>query len=295
MTTTTERPRTSYLGGGDAAAICGKSEWRTPMDVWLEKTGKAAPLVLPERVQWGLHLEPAILAEWGRRADSIVEPGNFCVDPKEPWRAGHPDALARRRGDSADLRLLEVKTTALAFLPTWNAGIPIDYQYQAQHYLALTGLPLCTYPVLFGGQKLLDFHLEADPIVQHEIQTCAKDFWHSYVLKDQPPPGASVEHAGHLFGTREVTKSERQALTDLCLLRAQGKSHAEQEETLLTQLREWGRDVTLTVDGKVIAEWKQYERKAYTVPASAGTRFQFARYPSIAKALGIKLDDEDRP
>ena len=32
--------RTKYLGGSDIGAILGLSKYRTPVDVWLEKTGR---------------------------------------------------------------------------------------------------------------------------------------------------------------------------------------------------------------------------------------------------------------
>jgi predicted phage-related endonuclease len=281
-------PRTSYLGGGDVAAICGKSEWRTPMDVWLEKTGKAQPLVQTERMQWGLLLEPVILRAYAARHDAIVEPGSFVAAPSEPWRGGHPDGVAVFPDGS--LRLLEAKATSKHLLAEWQKEIPVDYRYQGQHYLALLKLPLCTFPVLFGGQRLDPFDMEADPIVQHEIQSVCKDFWHDYVLANKPPPGSSVEHAGHLFGTREATSSEQVALAEIARLRAAATDIEDQLESRKAALEDWARDVTLTVGGEVLAEWKDVERKAYTVPAKSYRHLSLARYPKLAKVLGIQLD-----
>jgi len=280
-------PRTSYLGGGDMAAICGKSEWRTPLDVWLEKTGKVQPRERTERMEWGLLLEPLILRAYADRSGAIVEPGHFVADHKESWRGGHPDAVARL--PDASLRLLEAKATSKHLLSEWQSGIPIDYRYQGQHYLDLLKLQLCTYPVLFGGQRLECFNLEADPIVQHEIQAVAREFWHDYVLKDTPPPGHSVEHAGHLFGTREATESERATLAEIARLRAAATDIESQLEARKEALEDWARDVTLTVGGEVLAEWKDVDRKAYTVPAKSFRHLALARYPKLAKVLGIQL------
>ena len=47
--------RRQGIGGSDAAAIMGLNPWKTPMDIWLEKTGEFLDDEEPEneKMYWG--------------------------------------------------------------------------------------------------------------------------------------------------------------------------------------------------------------------------------------------------
>ena len=55
----TAEERRNYIGGSDIAAILGMSRWKTPLKLWLEKTGEVEPDDLSENeaVQLGIELE----------------------------------------------------------------------------------------------------------------------------------------------------------------------------------------------------------------------------------------------
>ena len=44
----TTEERRNYIGGSDIAAILGMSRWKTPLKLWLEKTGEVEPDDLSE-------------------------------------------------------------------------------------------------------------------------------------------------------------------------------------------------------------------------------------------------------
>ena len=54
--------RKAGIGGSDAAAVIGLSRWKSPFQVWLEKTGQTEPddLSNNEYVYWGTVLEQAV-------------------------------------------------------------------------------------------------------------------------------------------------------------------------------------------------------------------------------------------
>ena len=63
--------RKTGIPASDAAAILGLSPWKSPLDVWLEKTGRA-PIqeIAPKREDLfflGHQLEPAIAAMYSRK------------------------------------------------------------------------------------------------------------------------------------------------------------------------------------------------------------------------------------
>lgn len=53
------------IGGSDAAVIMGLNSYKSPYELWIEKTGQAEPPDLSgnQFVYWGTKNEPAI-AEW---------------------------------------------------------------------------------------------------------------------------------------------------------------------------------------------------------------------------------------
>ncbi len=293
MTTSTQDPpRTSYLGGHDIAAICGKSEWRTPLDVYLEKAGIALPQPRNERMELGLDVEPAILNVYRRRNKVEVVSAGFRQDPDEPWRGGHADGIALYESGKRKV-LVSAKFTAAHQREQWRKAVPIDYVYQEQHYLLLHDANEVDWAVMFGNLCIEQFHAEADPILQHEIQVTARDFWNDCVLPKKPPSGPSVEHAGRTMGVREATVSEIKWLSELAIARRLKSKAEDRDESVLAQLKETAKDIALTVNGVVVFEWKPWERKSYTVQAASGIRPALPAYPSLAKKLGLCLDGLD--
>lgn len=61
-----ETDRKTFIGGSDAATICGLNPWKTRYQLWQEKTGQAEPTDLSEneRVYWGNVLEEVVATEW---------------------------------------------------------------------------------------------------------------------------------------------------------------------------------------------------------------------------------------
>ena len=45
--------RKNGIGGSDAAAVCGISRYKSPVELWMEKTDKMAPSEAGESAYWG--------------------------------------------------------------------------------------------------------------------------------------------------------------------------------------------------------------------------------------------------
>lgn len=105
-----QRARSSGLGGTDMTAICGENNYRSAIDVYLEKrhgigleipTAPPKPFEGNERTFWGHLLEP-VLAD--RYADdtgmTLIEPKDEAGEnisfrhPDRSWHMGTPDRLA---------------------------------------------------------------------------------------------------------------------------------------------------------------------------------------------------------
>ena len=55
------------IGGSDAAAVAGLNPWKSPMAVWLEKTGRVEPEEPGEAAYWGTVLEDVVAKEFSLR------------------------------------------------------------------------------------------------------------------------------------------------------------------------------------------------------------------------------------
>lgn len=71
----TELDRSKFIGGSDAAAALGYSKYSTPLQLWMEKTGRHVRErsdFLIEAGYWGTRLEPEVMRAFAMRASLFV-------------------------------------------------------------------------------------------------------------------------------------------------------------------------------------------------------------------------------
>lgn len=126
----------------DVPAILGLDPYRTPLDVWLDKTGRAKPVDENYAMRRGKVLEALLLTEYAQRTKTMLLP--------VPILAGHPTnriALASLDG-AADhfpnpVRIVECKTTGWRGKDDWwddTKQIPDNYLAQVAWQQYVTGL-----------------------------------------------------------------------------------------------------------------------------------------------------------
>ena len=69
----TVEERRKYIGGSDIAVVMGMSRWKTPLKLWLEKTGQAEPddLSQVEAVQLGTELEEFVAQKFAKESGKL--------------------------------------------------------------------------------------------------------------------------------------------------------------------------------------------------------------------------------
>lgn len=183
-----EAPRSSYLGGPDAAAILGLNPFASPWDVLAVKRG----LVPGPEPSWpmraGLALEPVVLTDYAERhpnVEVISQPG-LCFHPKYPWAGGHPDGIARQAHRKW---LLEVKTTQNDnhYGSPGTDQIPDHVHCQVAWYLAICDLPEADVLVLVRNRDLLSYHVERNTALEEEIFAECEEWWDRYVVRGEEP------------------------------------------------------------------------------------------------------------
>ena len=181
-----EKDRTTYIGGGDAAAILGLSKYRTPLEVWALKTKQieAKDISGEVRIKLGNKLEQTVaelfMEETGKKVHRVNE---TLFHPKYPFIGGNIDR--RVVGEEA---ILECKTTSAWMYREWEGEeIPIDYILQCIHYLAVTGEKKAYIAVLIGNQSFKWKTIDRDEKVINDLVKKEVSFWQDFVLTKTMP------------------------------------------------------------------------------------------------------------
>lgn len=178
--------RKKGIGGSDVGAILGVNKWKSPLQVYFEKTGLVEKEKIDnEYVYWGHVMEDIVAQEFTVRTGKKVRRVNkMFVHPKNDFMIANIDRAVV--GESA---LLECKTTSEYNKDAWNnEEIPSSYLAQVQHYLAVTGYEKAYIAVLIGGNKFVWKEIERDEDLIKDITEQERDFWTRYVLGDEVPP-----------------------------------------------------------------------------------------------------------
>ena len=193
--------RRQGVGGSDAAAAVGLHPYRSPLELWLDKTGRqggrGSESVDPKSpAWWGQLLEPTVADAYAQVTGRKVRRVNAILQhPEHSWMIANLD---REVVGDADVQILEVKTTGPWEAKRWRNGVPQHVQLQVQHQLAVTGMQAADIAVLIGGQQLEIHRLERDEVVIERLIALERAFW-SCVEADTPPqPDGSQSSADAL-------------------------------------------------------------------------------------------------
>ena len=190
--------RKSGIGSSDAAAAVGLHPYKSPLQLWMEKTGRdaALPVVNPNDdhspMYWGTVLEPIVAGHYTRRTGRRVRRVNAVLQhPQHAWMLANID---REVLGSPDVQVLECKTAGIHGARLWREGVPEYVHLQVMHQLAVTGKQAADVAVLLGGQELQLFRIERNPEMIAQLITLERRFW-AYVEQDLAPPADGSDSA----------------------------------------------------------------------------------------------------
>ena len=262
--------RTKYIGGSDIGAILGLSRYRSPLEVWMEKTGKEIKQLNSLPLRFGSFAEEFVASEYARSTGfELLHDESIHIHPEHSFMSAHIDRFVLENG-SIPSRILECKTSnpfALISSGEWGEvgsdEVPMTYLCQCIWYMAITNLDRVDLAVLFGNSDFRIYEIARDKELERMVIQKATTFWQEHVLKDIPPPAMSEQDCHTLFGKGDSSKSieaktETLELTKrLQLLNSEIEVREEEissiKQTIMNQMQE---AETLTYQGKVLATWK---------------------------------------
>lgn len=250
--------RRTGIGGSDVAPILGLSPWRTPYEVWEDKTGRGEDQPDSPALYWGRLLEDPIRQAYADRTGlTVTKPDCMYSSVTHPFMHANLDGIA------SDGSLVEFKTTSR--VDGWGEEgsdeIPEYYQTQVQHYMAVMGAEQTDIGVLIAGRDFRIYTVPADKELQEMLIDQEARFW-SLVKADTPPEVSTSEDASRRWRFASAKKTVAadaqmiEAWQHLCSIRSQIDNLRTEEDELKALLMNGMQDaVSLKSNGKTLASW----------------------------------------
>lgn len=282
--------RRTGIGGSDIAAVLGMSPYKTPFQVWLEKTARAIEQTTPEqeeRMHWGNVLEDVVARHYATvRLCAVQRINKMMRHRKHDCLLANVDRVRVVPGSRARLdeqramvlgadAVIECKTASAFALRTDGASdaygwgdpgtdqVPQHYWLQVQHYMGITGIEQAEIAVLFGGQKFATYSVSFDAALMRDVFEQAAAWWVQHIVGDIPPNPQSETEARIAWAASkegkvaQATDEVARAVQELQEVRAAIAHLQEQEQQLRDRITcAIGDAEALVWHGQPIATWK---------------------------------------
>ncbi len=231
--------RKKGIGGSDASVVCGISRYKSPVELWLDKTGQLPYQEAGEAAYWGTQLETLVRAEFTKRTGIEVEHKGVLLQSEEyPFMLANLDGTCEH--PDYGTCIFEAKTASAYKAGEWDDAIPDEYQLQIQHYMAVTGYKAAYIAVLIGGNTFRWKLVERDEELISMLIELEANFW-DHVRMNTPPAmdgsAASAKFLSERFPD-SVPKSQIILPDTAADLIRQYDTACEQLETITEQKQE---------------------------------------------------------
>jgi putative phage-type endonuclease len=262
--------RKQFIGASEAAAACGLSPWKTPYELWSDKTSDELDERDSSRMEWGRRLEAVVLLKYLEdlppEAGTLQAPCEFQVSPDYPWMGCTPDGLLPDR-------VIEIKTAGMANSREWGEpgtdAVPLHYLIQVTHQMIVTGRKKADIPVLIGGSDYRVYSVELDEELAQLLIDRERVFW-THVEARTPPEVKSIADAQARWpkdtGVSVVATPEiADAVQRLAEVKAEQDRLEADADALSLAIRTCMADATTLTDssGQALATWKAQLRSQF--------------------------------
>lgn len=265
------RWRNMGIGGSDASVIAGVNPYRSVLQLWKEKTGQTEPEEKnTEITHFGNVLEPVIKKEFTRRTGLKIRNRYAILQSEE-----HPFMLADLDGivyEDKKLCVFEAKTASAYKKEIWEKGVPLEYLYQVQHYMAVTGAEKTYIAALVGGNHFIHHEVPRDEAMIAAIIEMEKNFWENHVLKGiEPNIDGSPATAEYLDASYGDSNGKSIALPEETLplferydrLEAQLQELKREKEAVTNQMKNYLKENEKGTVGDRQVTWKNVTATAF--------------------------------
>lgn len=192
-----EKRRKEGIGGSDAASVLGLSPYKSSISVYMDKidevqVGNSYEDEVSYRMELGNKLKNFVANEFMLKTNKKVRNVNGILrNDKYPFALANID-----RAIIGEKAFLECKVTNSYSKKLWQKEVPIYYQVQCYHYMAVTGATHCYIAVLIGNEDLVIHKIERNEELINQIMDLEKSFWDKCVLGNSLPiPDGSDDYS----------------------------------------------------------------------------------------------------
>lgn len=203
-----QHDRSKYLGGSDIAAVLGISPWKTPIDLWKDKT---TPRVEGPRKQVftrGIRWESVVAEMLVERLQAegnkvqIISSNKRYKDQEHAFMASEID-FEILLNDDTEITNVELKTVHPFRMREWGESgsddLPIHYTAQVMWGLGITRRQNGILAALFGADELRTYPVAADQETITAIRARGLEFWNSNVLAGIAPDPINLADLAKIF------------------------------------------------------------------------------------------------
>lgn len=178
--------RKKGIGGSDASVVCGINKYKSPIELWMEKTDQLPYQEAGEAAYWGSVLEDIVRSEFTKRTGINVQIVKQLLQSEDhPFMQANLDGICE--SPEHGTCIFEAKTASAYKVSEWDNCIPAEYMLQIQHYMAVTGYKGTYIAVLIGGNTFKWKFVERDEEIIAMLINLEADFW-DHVTSFTPPP-----------------------------------------------------------------------------------------------------------
>lgn len=205
------KERQCGIGGSDVGAILGVNKYKTPFEVYLEKTEPITEVgEQSESAYWGDKFEEVVAKEFEKRTGKKVRRDRKHYKHKD-YHFMVANIDRRVVGENA---ILECKTANQFLANDWEGEeIPASYLLQVQHYLFVTGAEFGYIAVLIGGQRFIWKEVKRNEELIEMIIEAEKDFWK--MVEDKTPPALDGSSAAEKYLKEKYKQAESENSIEL--------------------------------------------------------------------------------
>lgn len=251
------------IGASDTPIIMGYSSYKTPYQLYLEKTGiVSSDDEITEQQYWGNALEPVIIQRFAEENNVIVTYPDTVYHPDYPYIFANLDGWIE-----SERAVVEAKCANSFQRKEWDMavsdGIPLVYLIQIAKQCAITNASRGYCAVLIGGMEYKQFVYERDAALEELIIQADKDFWYCVENRIEPEP-INTSDCRLKFKTPNPEKiaastfKTSNALAELMNVKIKLKELNESEDMFKMHLMSHMGDAEylLGQEGEVLATWK---------------------------------------
>ena len=256
------RLRKKGIGGSDASSVLNLNPNKSIVNVYMDKLDENIEENSNIKMILGERLEDFVAKEFSIQTGKKVRNLNGILrNQKYPFAIANLDKVV-----VSENAFLECVVTNSFCKKDWSEEVPIHYQIQCYHYMAVTGASHCYVCALIGNEEIKIYKLDRDQELIDYIMEKEEEFWNRYILGDEVPlPDGSCDYSKFLKNRYKNTQKkpinlfiESKKLSKLetlnCMLKEIKLEKSKIEQEIQSMMKD--HEVAFIGDRKVTWKWQ---------------------------------------